>query len=57
MTDQNCIRVTVSSWGPDRPLALRYQDPITGRRVAKSAGTDDRREAERAAAVLECEAI
>ena len=49
------IKVSVCSYGPGRNLALRYTDPATGRRVAKSAGTTNRREAERRAAVLEKE--
>jgi len=49
------FRVTVNSCGPDRPLFLRWTDPNTGRRLKKSAGTHDRREAERLAGVLEKE--
>jgi len=53
MSDE--IQVKVNSYGSGRPLALVYFDPITGRKVAKSAETSNRKEAERAAAVLENE--
>lgn len=39
----------------DRPLLLYYVDPETGREVSRSAGTHDRGEAERAAALWEQE--
>ena len=32
MSDE--IKVTVSSYEPDRSLVLQYTDPITGKRVA-----------------------
>lgn len=53
MSDE--ISVKVNSYGPGRPLALVYRDPITGLKVAKSAETCNRKEAERAAAILENE--
>ena len=53
MSDE--IRVKVHSYGAGRPLGLVYFDPITGKKVAKSSGTYDDKEAERAAAVLEDE--
>ncbi|NMC19933.1 MAG: site-specific integrase, partial [Thermogutta sp.] len=53
MTDE--IRVKVNSYGPERPLALVYFDPVSGKKVAKSAGTNDWREAERLAGELERE--
>lgn len=45
------ISVTVASYGEGRNLMMVYFDPITGKKVAKTSGTTDRREAERAAAV------
>ena len=35
------IRVKVNSYGPGRPLSLVYFDPISGKKIAKSAGTTD----------------
>ncbi len=49
------ITVKVQSYGPDRNLVLYYRDPISGKRIVKSAGTKDPREAERRAALLEKE--
>jgi len=49
------FHVKVNSYGPGRNLVLRWTDPFTGRRQAKSAGTTSRREAERRAAVLQRE--
>jgi integrase len=49
------FHVKVNSYGPGRNLVLRWTDPLTGRRQAKSAGTTSRREAERRAAVLQKE--
>ena len=49
------FHVKVNSYGPHRNLVLRWTDPITGLRQAKSAGTTSRREAERRAAVLQRE--
>ena len=41
------IRVSVNRYGDRRNLVLRWTDPITGERKAKTAGTPDRRLAER----------
>ncbi|HBO44379.1 MAG TPA: hypothetical protein DD670_10690 [Planctomycetaceae bacterium] len=49
------IRVTVSSYGAGRNLVLRYTDPITGKRVARSAGTSDPTEAAKEAGKWEDE--
>jgi integrase len=49
------IRVRIRSKGADRPLLLYFKDPISGREVSRSAGTSDRSEAERAAALWEQE--
>jgi integrase len=49
------IEVKVHSYGPGRCLALVWIDPVTGKKNAKSSGTKDAKEAERAAAVLEAE--
>lgn len=49
------IRVTVVRKSRFRWLMLRYRDPVTGRERVKSSGTNDRREAERAAARWERE--
>lgn len=49
------IRVLIRDKGASRPLLLYYIDPHTGREVSKSAGTRERREAERAAARWEKE--
>ena len=43
------IHVFVKSNGGGRCLAMYYVDPISGKRVVKSAGTRDQREAERRA--------
>jgi integrase len=53
MSDE--IRVTVASYGAGRCLMMTYKDPTSGRKVAKTTGTTDRREAERAAAVWQDE--
>jgi hypothetical protein len=53
MTDE--IQVHVHSFGPNRALSLVYYDPVTGKKVAKSSGTRDETEAERAAAVWQDE--
>jgi integrase len=53
MTDE--IKVHVASYGAGRNLVLRYTDPVTGERVAKSAGTRNRREAEREAGKWQAE--
>lgn len=51
------IRVLVRSKADRTNLTLYYIDPDTGREVSKSAGTDNRRQAERAAADWERELI
>ena len=53
MSDE--IRVKVNSYGPGRPLGMVYTDPTSGKKVARSTGTRNRREAERQAAVWEDE--
>jgi len=53
MSDE--IVVKVNSYGPGRPLGLVYFDPVSGKKKAKSAGTNDWREAERLAGELEKE--
>jgi len=49
------IKVTVCKWAPGRPLMLRWRDPVSGRRRAKSSGTTKAKEAERLAGELEKE--
>jgi len=49
------IAVTVVNYGNDRNLVMQYTDPITGKRVTRSAGTRDEREAERRAGVWQDE--
>ena len=49
------IRVAVASYGGGRNLMMVYKDPITGKKVAKTSGANDRRAAERAAAVWQDE--
>jgi integrase len=49
------IKVHVASYGDGRNLMLRYTDPLTGERIAKSAGTRNRREAEREAGKWQAE--
>jgi integrase len=51
MTDE--IKVRVNSYGPGRNLVMRWTDPWTGERKAKSAETTDRKAAERKAGELE----
>ena len=41
MSDE--IRVAVSSYGEGRCLMMTYRDPVTGKKVAKTTGTTDRR--------------
>ncbi len=53
MTDS--IKVTVASYGDHRNLMLTYFDPITGKKVAKSAGTRDEGKAWKAAGVWQDE--
>jgi hypothetical protein len=47
------ITVKVHSYGPKRPLALVYIDPVSRKKKAKSAETYDLRTAERLAGELE----
>ena len=49
------IRVTVIEYADRKNLLLSYRDPNTGRLKTKSAGTADRKTAEKAAAVFEAE--
>ena len=49
------ITVSVNSYGEKRPLSLVYFDPVSGKKIAKSSGTRDWREAERLAGELEKE--
>jgi len=49
------ITVKVHSYGPDRPLALVYIDPVSRKKKARSAGTYDQKKAERMAGELEKE--
>jgi integrase len=53
MSDEIVVRV--HSYGPERALSLVYIDPVSNRKVAKSAKTKDWREAERLAGELEKE--
>ncbi len=46
---EESIRVHVIDYGHGRNLMLRFKDPLTGRHVAKSAGTRSKRAAEREA--------
>jgi integrase len=43
------IKVHVASYGAGRNLCLRYRDPRTGKPVAKTAGTRNRKEAQKEA--------
>ena len=49
------IKVHVVDYGSGRNLMLRYRDPVTGKHVAKTAGTRILREAERAAGKWQAE--
>jgi integrase len=49
------INVTVVKYPDRRFYMMRYVDPVTGKQKARSAGTSDRRAAERAAAKWEAE--
>jgi hypothetical protein len=49
------VRVKVIDYGPHRNLMLVYRDPINGKRVARSAGTRDLRQAAKRAVELERE--
>jgi len=51
MSDE--IEVRVHRYGDRANLALVYVDPITGKKITKSAGTSDEREAERTAGLLQ----
>jgi hypothetical protein len=51
------ITVSVNSYGGKRPLSLVYFDPVSGKKIAKSSGTRDWREAERLAGELEKELL
>ena len=53
MSDE--IKVHVADYGEDRNLMLRYRDPVTGKQVAKTAGTRNATKAERSAAKWEAE--
>ena len=53
MSDE--IRVSIASYGAGRCLMMTYKDPITGKKIAKTSGTTDRTQAERAAAVWQDE--
>ena len=52
---EESIRVTVIEYADRKNLLLSYRDPNTGRLKTKSAGTADRKTAEKAAAVFEAE--
>ena len=43
------IKVSVVSWGPNRPLMMKWRDPISGKRRTKATDTYDWGEAERQA--------
>ena len=49
------IVVRVASYGPNRSLMLTWFDPVSDKKKARSAHTTNRREAERAAALLQAE--
>lgn len=49
------IRVHVVSYSSCKNLMMRYRDPGTGKQVARSTGTDKRREADKVAAKWESE--
>ncbi len=53
MSSDEAGKVTVVSFGPNRPLMLRWLDPRTGARKFKSSRSRNRREAERRARDLE----
>jgi integrase len=52
--NRNEIRVHVSGWGR-KNLMMRYRDPVTGKRIARSAETTNRKQAEKSAAKWEAE--
>jgi hypothetical protein len=49
------INVHVIDYGRGRNLMLRYRDPVSGKHVAKSAGTRNKRAAEREAGKWQAE--
>ena len=49
------VSVSVASYGEGRNLMMVYFDPISGKKVAKTSGTTNRRAAERVAAVWQDE--
>ncbi len=49
------IRVRVVSMGAGRCLMMQYTDPISGKRISRSTGTNSRKEAERAAGAWQSE--
>ncbi len=51
----NQIKVLVVAYPDRKYLTMRYTDPMSGRRVAKTTGTTNRREAEKIAAKWEAE--
>jgi integrase len=51
MSDE--LKVKVHSYGHGRALSLVYFDPVSGKKIAKSSGTTDWRDAERQAGELE----
>ena len=53
MSDE--IKVHVASYGPRRALAMVYFNPVTGKKIARSTGTRDEREAFARAAVWQDE--
>jgi len=53
MSDE--INIKIASYGDGRNLMMVYFDPLTGKKVAKSSGTTDRGEAQKAAGKWEDE--
>lgn len=49
------IKVHVVDYGAGRNLMLRYKDPLTGKHIAKTAGTRNARQAEKAAGKWQAE--
>lgn len=49
------IKVFVESFGASKNLQMRYTDPVTGKRVTKSTGTKNRKEAVKIAAKWEAD--
>ena len=52
---QTDINVVVVRYGDRKYLMMRYKDPITGKQIARSTGTTNQKQAERAAAKWEAE--